>query len=73
MDHISRTIRSEILLFPGGLALHRNNGPSALQGITLSAGQQMLSSVSLLPSQSVELPVKGLKGALAHMAPFLQG
>ena len=66
-------MKSENILFPGGLALQRNIVPSVLQGMTLSAGQQSLSSVSLFPSQSLELPPMGLKGALAHIAPFWQG
>ena len=61
------------LLFPGGFDLQRNNGLVALQGMTLSTGQQALSSESRFPSQSLELPLVGLNGDLAHMAPFWHG
>ena len=67
------SILNESILFPGGLALQRNIVLLALQGMTLSAGQQTLSSVSLLPSQSLALPLMGLNGDFAHMAPLWQG
>ena len=63
-------VAKENIPLPGGLALQRNIVLLALQGMTLSAGQQTLSSDSLFPSQSLAFPLMGLKGALAHIAPF---